>query len=879
MASPFSVFRSNLKPLMVALTLLSLFAFVVLPAIQMYQQSTLPGAVDLTVATYRGGQFDTDEIAYYQRLHAQTNRFLAALSEQVVARGGTPNVPNYGPNSNRQMTYGISISNSPQTAVLTKLFAERASELGLELDDTAIKIWLDEFTNGRLTANEVAGIRAQSTQNSLGQSQMYGLLRTELLANLYERMLASGLTTGRDLVISPLVSWQNFLKLNQEAKATAYPVLVEEYLEKTGDPSAATVEALYAEGKDKFPNPDDPTPAFRKPYAADIRYVAAHLEDFIAREIEQITEEQLLAEYDRRVKGGDFLRPAEDIGSELDAALDQLGTDAPGSADNPDNVNSPDNADAPAEDGTAEPAADNAPASDTESSTPPAEPADAEPAAADPAPADPATGDQPVPAEPNAGDGGDDGEQTDQPIEPPTGEETPASGDGAPLSDLGRDDFSGVRLVNVRQEDGQSDAPSPAVTEQQPAEQQSAEQEPAEQQPAEQQPAEQEPAEQQPAEQQPAEQQPAEQQPAEQQPAEQQPAEPNAGAADDPAADSPAQDPSATDPAANDATADTEPAAPEQPAGPKPFDEVKDEIARDLATPKAQTAFNDAISQAYDTMKSYFTDLTVWEATREGDRPLPPDLDALAKQLGLRVESTGLKTALDVYQTTLGRARMGARGMETFTQTMYNSERPLFYAVRAENQGVEGRVAFSAWKTEEREAYIPELSDIREEVVAAAKLVEARQLAQKAAADLAQTANANPDKSLTDIVPETRKTLVFEDLGPFPWYISLGYGYNPFLGQVPELDNVGEEFMRAVFNGPIGQYEVASNNPETVYYVVKATEITPAAEELRPRFMQANQRAMTASLAVDDLRAIREGEAKRFEEDIDLQWNEEALRQ
>jgi hypothetical protein len=104
-----------------------------------------------------------------------------------------------------------------------------------------------------------------------------------------------------------------------------------------------------------------------------------------------------------------------------------------------------------------------------------------------------------------------------------------------------------------------------------------------------------------------------------------------------------------------------------------------------------------------------------------------------------------------------------------------------------------------------------------------------------------------------------------------------GFG-NPIVATVPELDNVGEDFMRAVFRGgPVGQYRVGPNQPRTVFYVVKPTEITPPAEELRPRFMQSNQRSIAAMMAGEDMRDVRNSFEEQFRESVGLEWNEEAL--
>jgi hypothetical protein len=321
---------------------------------------------------------------------------------------------------------------------------------------------------------------------------------------------------------------------------------------------------------------------------------------------------------------------------------------------------------------------------------------------------------------------------------------------------------------------------------------------------------------------------------------------------------------------------------PEPPAA-KTFEEVRDEIARDLATPKAREAFDIAIDKSYSIMKDYLTELTISKGDASVEVPAAPNLEALATEFGLRYEKTGFKTILDVYQEPLGQARTGAQGNgDQLGESMFNPQRPVFYPFRALFRGqAEGQIAFSAWKTEARETYIPKFDEVREELIVAAKLAEARQLAQEAADAIAKAANASPEKSLKelDAIPETRRTLVFEDLGPFSWMISIGYGYRPFMAPVTELDRVGQDFMKTVFMGPIGEYEVAANEPKSVYYVVKATEVTPTAEELRARYMEPNQRASAASLGVDDLGAIRQGENKRFEESSGLEWNQDALEQ
>ncbi len=68
------------------------------------------------------------------------------------------------------------------------------------------------------------------------------------------------------------------------------------------------------------------------------------------------------------------------------------------------------------------------------------------------------------------------------------------------------------------------------------------------------------------------------------------------------------------------------------------------------------------------------------------------------------------------------------------------------------------------------------------------------------------------------------------------------------MGNVPELDSVGDEFMKAVFTTEAGKHAVAANQPGRVIYVVRPTKFDPSIEELRARFKQPTSRFMAGFL-------------------------------
>ena len=97
MASPLSIFRRNQRTMIVALTVLAMFAFVVLPSVQTYLDSTrgTGQGTNATLATIGGEEVDAAKMERYVRLHQLTYRFLLAVGEKVMERGGRPRVPGF----------------------------------------------------------------------------------------------------------------------------------------------------------------------------------------------------------------------------------------------------------------------------------------------------------------------------------------------------------------------------------------------------------------------------------------------------------------------------------------------------------------------------------------------------------------------------------------------------------------------------------------------------------------------------------------------------------------------------------------------------------------------------------------------------------------
>ncbi len=133
MSGPLELFRRNLKPMMVFLTLVALFSFVVLPSVAMYQQQRLAAnAGPTSLATFNGGEYDAAQVQYFTRNHFATLQVLQALAEATIASGGAPNVPdfNVNPQTKQITSLGINDQAGDRFSIQVMRFAKEAQNLG-----------------------------------------------------------------------------------------------------------------------------------------------------------------------------------------------------------------------------------------------------------------------------------------------------------------------------------------------------------------------------------------------------------------------------------------------------------------------------------------------------------------------------------------------------------------------------------------------------------------------------------------------------------------------------------------------------------------------------------------------------------------------------
>tara|TARA_R110002049_G_scaffold47902_3_gene138524 strand:+ start:47255 stop:49927 length:2673 start_codon:yes stop_codon:yes gene_type:complete len=877
---------------MVFLTALALFAFVVLPAMDSYMRRGGTGVTDAELASFDGKPLKRSRVEYLTRNHQSTVRFLRELAEETIRRGGAPQTPGFVYDSQNRQIQSIGINEQPSElgTVRTIQFANEAKKSGFELDDTAISSWLYSFTDqGTVPENEMLAMLMQSTRNQMGKFHLYEQLRSQLLAGLYQRGNISGLVVNQQIpVVTPVEQWENFLKLNRQATVNTYGVMVSDYLDQTNEtPTESAIQETYEAGKDRYPNEQSADPAFRRRETATFQYVVADQLAFIEREKKNIDESALRAEYEKRLAGGDFQMPttANDIlgfGDE-EAMDDDAEMTEPESSEASETEASATEETAPEEAAT-EPTADTQPSGD--------EQADSE-KASDEASAEESNGSEPSETESQTSDADDDPAddqssiqlgsairlvafQDDEAGDADTADATDAE---KPKNKKGKDQKANKK-DRPKKDDSSTSADKNSEAD--------SDNKPADDKPADdgKQDKSKEQASNKDKKADKADDGDAEKDSAKQEDTKQGNAESNEAKetkdmqvdSDDASEDDTAADQSQeTKPADKSATVVDEPQQ-KEPEEPKveSFEDVRDQIASDLAAPEARRKLTEGINDIDSQMRRYFNLKAIHESNlkigRDSEAPTKPDLAALAEKYGMQLETIGPHDIASLRNEPIAQSSELSNNVSQpgppFTAMMFGvsnnqgtiPKQQLFFPLKTADMNT-GKV-YVSWKTEEKDAYTPSLDEVRDEVVMAIRMEEARDLARTEAVRLAD--KANEGEPLESLIPEDKKSNLKEALGPFSWMTSFGFG-GAFLGNVPELDSVGEEFMAETFRTKEGEFGVAANLPERVVYVIEPTGFQPSTEELKRRFKQPRERMMAMLMGVEDVQSVING----FYESID----------
>jgi hypothetical protein len=145
------------------------------------------------------------------------------------------------------------------------------------------------------------------------------------------------------------------------------------------------------------------------------------------------------------------------------------------------------------------------------------------------------------------------------------------------------------------------------------------------------------------------------------------------------------------------------------------------------------------------------------------------------------------------------------------------------------------------WKTDETKDLVPKFEDkgVRNEVLRAWKMIQARSLAMKEAESIAAEARKTR-KTLKETLAD-RPGMPIIMPPPFSWmtFGNVPMGSAPNAARNSDVVGVayaGDDFMRTVFRLEPSQIGTAFNEPKTVAYVIQLDEFTPSHKVLWKEF-------------------------------------------
>ncbi len=780
MSNPFATFRKNQSAWMAGLVLLALFAFVIAPAIQtMTGAGGGPSGSSEVVVRWDGGKVTAGDVDAMTQRNGNVRRFLTKLAETVIESGGIPKVPGFSmnPQTGEIQSLGINPSSDPRQVCQDLFMLDYAEGLGITVDQQSVDEFIKLFCDKRITDPQLLEILQETTNGRLGAFELRDTIRKQLVNTVASQVAMAGIYAQ-----PPGKTYRDFKKINQTAKVEAFPVVVSDFISQVnGEPTDAEVQAIYDAGSLRAPNPASPEPGFVRLYNANFEYVTADVNQWQDREKAKLTEEELRAEYDRRVELGQMMTPVEQ------PATPESEAPSAGDADN-----------------TASPQGDAA----SEEGQPTATQLPAEVPAAD-APA----GDTPA-------------------------LELPANGSG----DQSSNQNGKVRFVSFQDESAEQPATEGADANAEPDTT----------------------------------------------------VAPTDTVTPEDSDQSPASDlpPTVVQPpqlGETAASSDGETNAPAQPQmRVKTFEEAREEIADSLAQQKAAPAMQAAIETLMtEHMQPYFQEYRQYVAFRDADdlsdadrdveAPKKPDLKALAAAAGLTYAQTSMVDAPTLIQTPFGQSMLTQAGASGATVaqsamskqvTLYRPMQSTYFDQAGFAQGRFDIRQYSFWKTEEKLAYVPELDEIREEVVEAWKVQQARKLAADAAEAIAKKVGSG-DNAWSSAIEATEQALLIQ-APPFSWYTPSAEGLRPT--SVRELDMTGNAFMQSVFNANAGSAVVAPNQPQTIYYVTRVLEFGPDEADLLDQFQADPRKAGASAIANSEVQQVMIDWYNNLEQELDVQW-------
>lgn len=257
------------------------------------------------IVQWSGGQMTRGQIQRMLEMHFATMNFQEALLRDSIGR--SPQGPLVRP---IQPISDTSVDSADRSIFSRFLLAEYARNmLGLVVSDEMVYDYLNALTNSDVTPQYLAAISRQAGGRA-GYNQLHEYLKMEIAAMLLGDIIEESFLMGGGgaAPANVLDAWQAFLQNEKQIECAVEEFNTADFVAQINEqPSASELRGIYEQGKARDPDPTAQEPGFKRPRQARVEYVAADANTFLDLAIQDVTPEQVLAEYNRLVEVKDPL--------------------------------------------------------------------------------------------------------------------------------------------------------------------------------------------------------------------------------------------------------------------------------------------------------------------------------------------------------------------------------------------------------------------------------------------------------------------------------------------------------------------------------------------------------------------------------------------
>ncbi len=851
MATPFTIFRKHQKAGLAAVGILCMIAFSVGAVTSQMDFGGYSSPADRTIVTTKYGPLRESDLLRLGGRRTLANNYVQHVVEYASGRRFNEPLNYFGRSTEGQLVDNF-------------LMIKQAEALGIRISNERVVDFVTNVVNDQLKPEAyqqiTRGLRA--TEN-----QVLDALRAELMALMVDRFHGNSssstlaeLSLGYSSIATPAELWGYYRKLNVRASLEALPLPVEQFAAGVETPSDSVVREFFESHKLAEPSPNLPQPGFKIPAKVSLVYAKADFRAFEERAKQSITDDEIRKKYfeDREsfYVRPEFNRPQSGPGGTPDSDEPEPETDGPALA--------------PAAGGDTQGANKGSESSDNKTGAP----SDTPPSSESKSNPEESKGDKSTPAS-------DDSSwmKVPQDVLARLVSLTTPWATLAGLQESAEEPDSELQATDAAQTDLRERATSNADE---------AEAEKAADSPDE--------------------------------------AENNIGSAGD-VEESTAKVDGNVEVPTTDTAAATEPAESETPPAkaiesttsaelpesssttsrPIPprvesppeigselllppadiedlvfftLSEVGNSIRDELAFEKAGDLINKALNRVSERVNRHGRRLDEYLADpTSGKEPVLSDVNTLATDNGLAYADVGLVTAYEANQIAgLGEAvfrdsqkqnEFESFGEHVFAMHSFTPERT--------SDPLNNRYTF--WVTDNQPARVPELDEVRDEVIGTWKLVEARKLVDQRANVLVERLQ-DSNVTIAELATETEKETVLNVPG-FSWWTTTrtaGHGTRgglPEISEVPGIVKPGDDFMQAVFTRAKGQAGFAFNQPQTVGFVFRVKSVEPTEAIAHAKFMAESSYTMQAA-AQPDAQAAANAWLEELRQDAQLHWERPA---